>query len=552
METGILKLDELLDGGIPKGKSLVYCIQPGVEGEVFGLQTAYNTLKGGRTCVFVLSTNIPEITESQFKDFGWDINLYKNSLFIVDAYTPLIGKRSKEKYVVSNPDRIEDYSKTIIGLLKELPPSTIVFGSLSTIMDLCGEKETIESVRIWNKTAILYDHVMIYNFIAWPYSLETLNSIKEDLFNAVILIGTIDKNTLFDRYFSIYKVDWTKNHLIPFKLSQPGGIITESLNYEKSSKFIKNSTSIAPYQEPKIKYKHIADTSKEWVRFCLVQLDFSLDTMQPHEEFGYVLHEEEKIKSKVFKALKIAVENNVDIVCFPELSFSKEWIEEIKTQYKGMIIIGGSYYDKGYNVCSIIINGMCIDPAYKKYHPSPFETPEPTGRGMKSGNYIYIFQTKYGRFSVLTCIDYADLSFPICRYKNKRIKGVDFIINPCYDQNIKRFQHRCNSDCEDYGINIIQVNRAPDGEKYGGTCIIGKEHEIILNKLKDEKFKPEDDIKYKLCQANSEMIMITDLNIDIKAPSVDLPINYAGRIRIFNRYKYEKENENWQQLFNQR
>ncbi|VVB94609.1 KaiC [uncultured archaeon] len=550
MKTGISKLDELLDGGVPKGKSLAYYIHPGAEGEVFGLQTAYNTLKCGRICVFVLSTSIPKIIESRFKDFGWDIDLYKNSLFIVDAYTPLIGKSSQEKYVVSNPDRIEDYTKTIIELLKEFPPSTIVFGSLSTIIDLCGERETIESVRIWNKTATLYDHILIYNFTAWPYSLETLNSIKEDLFNAVVLIGTIDENTMFGRYFSIYKADWTKNHLIPFKLSRHGGIVTKSLSDEKSLKFSRNSTSITHYHEPKIKYKHVADTSKDWVRFCLVQLDFSLDLKQPSEEFGYVLHEEGKIKGKIFKALKIAEKNGVDIICFPELSFFKGWIEEIKNRYKEMIIIGGSYYDKGYNVCPIIINGMCIDPAYKKYHPSPFETPEPTGRGMRSGDLIYIFQTKYGRFSVLTCIDYADLSYPICRYRDKEIKGVDFIINPCYDQNIRRFQHRCNSDCEDFGINVIQVNRASEGEKYGGTCIIGKEHEIILNRLKDEKFKPNDDIKYKLYHVNSEMLLIADLNIQIKAPPVDLPIDYAGRIRIFKRYKYNKENDNWQQLSN--
>jgi len=64
---------------------------------------------------------------------------------------PLIGAPSDEKYIVSNPDNIEYFNKTIMDIIKELPPSTIVFGSLSTIMDLCGEKETIEAVRNWNK-----------------------------------------------------------------------------------------------------------------------------------------------------------------------------------------------------------------------------------------------------------------------------------------------------------------------------------------------------------------------------------------------------------------
>ena len=45
METGIPKMDDLLGGGIPRGKSLVYYIMPGIDGGIFGLQTIYATLK---------------------------------------------------------------------------------------------------------------------------------------------------------------------------------------------------------------------------------------------------------------------------------------------------------------------------------------------------------------------------------------------------------------------------------------------------------------------------------------------------------------------------
>jgi len=38
--------------GIPGGKSIIYYTQPGVEGEVFGMQTAYNALKNGGTCAW--------------------------------------------------------------------------------------------------------------------------------------------------------------------------------------------------------------------------------------------------------------------------------------------------------------------------------------------------------------------------------------------------------------------------------------------------------------------------------------------------------------------
>ena len=226
VETGIPKLDDFLGGGIPKGKSLVYYSQPGVEGEIFGLQTVYGALKKGGTCVFVVSSTMPDIIKEQFKEFGWNMNSFKGKLFFVDSYNPLIGAHSDEKYVVSNPDNIESFNKTITDIIKELPPSTIVFGSLSTIMDLCGEKETIDSVRNWNKLAMLYDHVMVYNFTAWPYSDQTLDLIKGNLFNSVITIGGIADRVIFGQYFGILKSDWaeiSKKSML-FRVLRPGGI----------------------------------------------------------------------------------------------------------------------------------------------------------------------------------------------------------------------------------------------------------------------------------------------------------------------------------------
>lgn len=226
VKTGIPRLDELLGGEIPKGKSLVYYIQPGVEGEIFGLQTIYTTLIKGGNGVYISSSTSPGVTREVFRDFGWNVERFNENLTFVDAYNSLIGVPSEEKYTVSDPDNIENLNEIIITLLQKSPPSTILFGSLSTIMDLCGEKETIEAVRSWNKIAMLYDHVIVYNFTAWPYSEQTLKIIKNDIFDAVISIGGIAERVIFGQYFGIFKASWAEetDKSMLFRVFRPGGI----------------------------------------------------------------------------------------------------------------------------------------------------------------------------------------------------------------------------------------------------------------------------------------------------------------------------------------
>lgn len=196
---------EFFRGSIPRGKSIVYYTQPGVEGEVFGMQTAYNTLKNGGTCVFIASSTSPGVIKNQFRESGWNIDSFNNRLLFVDAYNPLIGAPSKEKYIIKNPENIYEFNNAIKNLLKEIPASTVVFGSLSTIMDLCGERETVEAVKSWNRVGALYGHVLVYNFTAWPYSQEILSLIRKDLFNAVICIGGATGNTILGQCSGILK-----------------------------------------------------------------------------------------------------------------------------------------------------------------------------------------------------------------------------------------------------------------------------------------------------------------------------------------------------------
>ncbi len=299
-------------------------------------------------------------------------------------------------------------------------------------------------------------------------------------------------------------------------------------------------------KEPEIKYVSIADTKKSRVRVCLVQLDFSLT-----KRFPYTLSEKDKLKKKIFEALRIAKGENVDVICFPELSFAKGWTEEIKDNYKDMMIICGSFYEESNrNLCRIIMGTK--DYPYAKCYCSIME--EPNGEGLKKGNNLFIFQTKYGIISVLMCVDFDYEYAHVSEYvKSKINKQLNLVINPrCDIDSEHKFQAKSN-----LSIDLPNGSRSPtfilhinakrvvwgNNKGGGGTTIIGYEHIHRIEKYKKDGLRPEDEIKYKIYEAKDEMMLIADLNFNIEEIT-------ERRTKAHNFYKHD--GKGWKVLGNKR
>jgi hypothetical protein len=224
METGIPMLDGFLKGGIPRGRSLLYYIQPGIEGESLGLQTLSHNLMKGKRGVYITSTSSPKVVRESFKEFDWDMDKFGDRFAIVDAYSSLIGTGSNEKYVVEDPHNIKSYDEVMNRVFEDFKKSLVIFGSLSTIIDSCGE-ETLEFIKKWNKLTTVYDSVSIYSFTAWPYSKELIHEIKES-FDAVVEVSGIAERVILGQYYGVTKVDWggSVGKSVLFRLLRPGGI----------------------------------------------------------------------------------------------------------------------------------------------------------------------------------------------------------------------------------------------------------------------------------------------------------------------------------------
>ncbi|MBN1593408.1 MAG: tetratricopeptide repeat protein [Candidatus Coatesbacteria bacterium] len=284
----------------------------------------------------------------------------------------------------------------------------------------------------------------------------------------------------------------------------------------------------------------------EWVKVCLVQLDFSLTPT-----FPFILKDacKEDVKRKILGALDIAVDEGVDIICFPELSFAEEWVNEIKTNYSSMMVVCGSYYDDdNRNICPTIIDGD--DYRYAKCHQANFE--EKFAKEMACGKFIPQFETRLGRIIVPLCVDYSRELAEIYRRKP------DFILNPRCDidknhsfQKLANGQIDCDegSRCYTYTIlvNALNVVR-PSRRGGGGTALVAFEHIDRIDSYAIEGLRrddpalardnrKDDPYKYKLFEARGEMMVIAAVRV---GPSTE------RRTEPGNWYRFE--NNQWTKL----
>jgi len=240
IETGISKLDEYL-GGIPEGKSVIFQIEPGVEESNIAIHVLYHNLKKGLNGIYIASESSPKNVEKIFREFGWEIKNF-NNLYIIDGYSSLIGAPSEEKFVVEEPHDIRSYEDAIIEIMEKVGGGGIlVFDSLSNVMDMCGERETLEGIERINKDVAKEGYTTIYNFISWPYKEAILYRLRR-LFNAIIEVKTVEDVVARQR-MEIKKADWcqAEGKKLEFKIFKPEGIRI----------YIPKISVIGPYQAGK-------------------------------------------------------------------------------------------------------------------------------------------------------------------------------------------------------------------------------------------------------------------------------------------------------------
>ncbi len=232
IRTGIPVLDEQLKGGIPIGKTITFYVSPGVNGEVFTLQTVYANLAGNGVCYFLTSNCAPDVARASFREYGWDLTPHASRFAVVDGYSAEVGLPSQEPFVVDDPGSIASVDRTISGIIDVLAPGDMIaISSLSSIFDSCRGGDVTDQVildcaRKWNKMAVLNGGVMLYGFADKGYDRQLVEQIKDGLCNATVLVDGPGEARTYGDSFKLHTCDWARppEWPTPYKVIKPGGV----------------------------------------------------------------------------------------------------------------------------------------------------------------------------------------------------------------------------------------------------------------------------------------------------------------------------------------
>ena len=101
--TGIDGLDRTIEGGLPKGRSILVTGEPGTGKTIFALQFLFEGLKRGEKCMFVTADEGPMDVLEQAASLGWDLERYSDTkeLSILNAgtYLSTLPGAGKERHV---------------------------------------------------------------------------------------------------------------------------------------------------------------------------------------------------------------------------------------------------------------------------------------------------------------------------------------------------------------------------------------------------------------------------------------------------------------------
>jgi len=226
IKTGIDGLDDLIEGGLPKGETVLVAGTPGTGKSIMSLQFITNgALKYGERGIFInLERDYPKLRDEAIR-FGWDLDKLSEEKKIL-VLCPKIQTEFGE-------DPLQWFKSTQVSeAIKEFNPSRIAVDSLTVLIQFSGERGGYRRVvqSLIDTYAIGCTAMFIHE--KEESSLDGMKyTIEEFVADGIIKLSIIRKGNVFHRGITIVKMLGTKHpiDIRPFQIVDGLGVKIDSL-----------------------------------------------------------------------------------------------------------------------------------------------------------------------------------------------------------------------------------------------------------------------------------------------------------------------------------
>jgi len=239
VSSGITGLDELIQGGFPRKRSILVSGACGTGKSIFSMQFLYKgILDYGEPGVFVTFDEMPEKLRQDMLNFGWDLTeLEKNELFaIVDATSARVGTPSEEENALL-PGQL-DMDRLLVEILqvcRRIGAKRLVIDSIPA-MAFQLEKESeirkailklVYVVAKTGMTSILTSEISEQGFGTGAPMRFSKYQVEEYVADGVIVMGFLGSGSQSTRTLYIRKMRGTKHSLEihPIEITDQGMVV---------------------------------------------------------------------------------------------------------------------------------------------------------------------------------------------------------------------------------------------------------------------------------------------------------------------------------------
>ncbi len=174
VNTGILELDKMLEGGFPESTSVLINGIPGVGKSIFCQQFLNEGIKNNEKCIFITFDVRPETICNSMERFGWNA---KNNIVFFDCFSYRIGTQSSSRYAITGLSDLNQLSMIFEDIMNDVGKERkrIVVDSLSTLLLYSDPELALKFLKDFIATAVSQKATILMTIEEGIHDEKTMN-----------------------------------------------------------------------------------------------------------------------------------------------------------------------------------------------------------------------------------------------------------------------------------------------------------------------------------------------------------------------------------------